>query len=134
MGNCSLPTGRHPKKVIPQDPSDQFGHRLPIVHQIVGTTRVIWHGNIPVVDAKMVVKGGVDLAKMNGALGDRSTDSVGGPDDLPGSESSPGNKAPADLRPMVPTSVLVDLRRSSKLTPCHHGDILVQTAFMQVCD
>ena len=59
---------------------------------------------------------------------------IGRTDHLPGLHASTSNQAAADLRPMIATGRLVDLRRSTEFAPRHHRYVLTQTSLVKIRD
>ena len=59
---------------------------------------------------------------------------ISGANDLSSAEASASKKAEVGLGPMVASSLGVDFRSASKLSPADYGYIFVQTAFVEVLD
>ena len=85
-------------------------------------------------DAEVVEEGGVDFVETDWAVVGFSSLFVGGADDLAGVHATSGEEAEVGLGPMVASSLGIDFRGASKLSPADYGYIFVQTAFVEVLD
>ena len=96
-------------------PRNQFTHGLPAIDEILGAAGEVGQGDAIGVEAQLMVERGEDFAEVDAAIHDFSAESISRADDLTGFHSATGEKGAANLRPVVASSVLVDLRRATEL-------------------
>ena len=74
------------------------------------------------------------LAKVDGAIGDFTSQAVGRSNDLPRLKPTAGDKPTTDPRPVITSSIFVDLRRTAKLSPGDDSHIFVETSLIEIFD
>ena len=78
------------------------------------------------------VKRGKDLLELHGTIRRVFAIAVGLADHLAGLHTASGQHGATHLRPVIAAVVLVDLGRTAKLAPDHHGDVVVQPALVML--
>ena len=104
------------------------------VDQELGTAAEVRQGGLVDVDPHVVIEGCEDLLKADRSLVGFSAHSVGRSDDLPRAHPSAGQEGVGHPRPVVPSRILVNGRRASKLAPCNHGRVVGHSALVQIFD
>src|SRR6266852_9501449 len=115
--------------------SAQLAQRLAAaVHQVLRPAGQIVDRHLGHVDAKVMIEGGEDVAKLHRPLGHLAAQTISYADDLAGLHPATGQQGAGDARPMIATGILVDRRGAAELAPDYDGYILVQTALVQILD
>src|SRR5439155_2959210 len=109
-----------------------FHRRAAGVNQVLRAAAQVGDGDLGHVDVEVVIERGEDVAELDRAFRRLSTQTVRGADDLAGLQTAAGEQSAGDARPMVAAGVFIDGRSASELTPDDDGDILVETALVQV--
>src|SRR5438477_8907662 len=115
--------------------SNQFLHRLaPGVHEVLRTTAEVVDGDFAHVNAEVVIKRREHVAELNRTLSRFAAEPVGGANHLTGLHPAAGQQSARHARPMVASRVVVDGWGAAKLAPDDEGNVLVQTALVQILD
>lgn len=113
---------------------DQFRQRIGVFQQILRTAGMVGELSCHRVNSKMTVKRGEDLAEVNGTVGDCSSMLIGCPNDLSITKAATGKKTATNGRPVVTPGVFVDLWCTAEFSPGDDGNVLVQSAFVEILD
>ena len=105
-----------------------------VLNQVARPTVEIVEGGCIRVDAQRVIQRGVHLGEGYRPVAGLAAEAVGRTYDLSVIESTAGEQAARDARPMVAAGVFVDGRCAAELTPANDDDILVQSALVQIVD
>ena len=84
------------------------------------------------IDTEVMVQGGMDLAEMDGSVGDFRRVAIGRTDHLARSKAPAGDQTVTHFGPVIPSRVRIDSRRTAKFSPGNDRDIFVETSFVQV--
>ena len=112
---------------------DQFADGLGAVFdEVARATLGVFDGGGVHVDAEVVVEGGEDFLKGDGAAVGFAAETVGGADDLAALHAAAGEEGHGDAGPVVATDLGADARGAAEFAPDEDGDVFVESALVEV--